>query len=191
MHFTLSIIVASALFGSSLAQADIRDIDIYPDSAVCNDHDGTGLQCGNIGSLVCCQDGGRDIFSAQCRGLNTQDVADQCVIAINDGPGTLSCKTALKAESGNSIICLDPDTSPAATGAFWVELRQKRSFRRGQAVQCTSSVKPDKAFFGSRSFRINYDVPTNVTDYLMGLIKTDPSLSNEIPGDVLKYEIAK
>jgi len=184
MHFTLPFVV-SALFGCSIAV----DIVIYPNSASCDDSDGTGLQCGNVAALTCCHNGGGDIFSSKCSGLDTTGVPDQCVIAIGDGPDAAYCTTSLEAEAGESVICLDPGSSPAATGGFWVDFSSKKSFRRGQAVQCTKSVKPDKALFGNRSFRINYDVPTNVTDYLLGLIKTDPSLSNEIPGEVQEYEI--
>ncbi|KAI1325165.1 hypothetical protein F5Y16DRAFT_401627 [Xylariaceae sp. FL0255] len=185
MQFTLSALVASAIFGSSIAV----NVVIYPNSAVCDGSDGTGLECSNVAALTCCHNNGGDIYSSKCSGLDTTGVPDQCVIATGAGPGVAYCTTSLEVDSGASIICLDPGSSPAATGGFWVDLSSKKRFRRGSEVQCTKSVQPNKALFGDRSFRINYDVPANITDYLLGLIKTDPSLSKEIPGDVQQYEV--
>lgn len=185
MRFTFAF-VASALFGCSIGV----DVVVYPNSVTCNGHDGTGLICTNITAYTCCNNRGRDIYSAKRTHLYTSTVPDQCVIATGRGPGVDYCKTALEAYGGTSIVCLEPGSSPAAKGAFWVDLSRSRRVQRGQDVQCTKSVQPDRVLFGTRSFRINYDVPTNITNYLLDLIDTDPSLSHEIPSEVLQYESA-
>lgn len=56
----------------------------------------------------------------------------------------------------------------------------------GSQKNCT---KPKLAVFkGGRSFRINYDVPADVTSTLLELIKGDADVT-AVPADILHYEV--
>ncbi|EJD50571.1 hypothetical protein AURDEDRAFT_160472 [Auricularia subglabra TFB-10046 SS5] len=180
MRFLLSAVLLAVGAGAV-------NIVIYPNSDNCNDNTG-GLQCGNIVADVCCENGGGDIFSARCMGLDTTGVPDTCTIGV--GSNANWCATNCNAGSGQATICLNPGTCPAGTGSFWIS---RSAAVEGAEVpaKCESSQKPDSAFFagGQRRFRINYDVPANITALLVDLVKTDPSLSKGVPEVALPFEI--
>lgn len=182
MRFILSAALTAVL---ALTAAAV-DIVIYPNSDVCDDNSG-GLQCGNIPALECCENGGGDIFSARCSGLTTEGVPDFCTIALGTNPNW--CASNCNAAAGAAVICIDPGTCPAATGSFWVSGGGGR-VEKGAIPECQGSRKPDAAVFtNGQRFRINYDVPANVTALLVGLVKTDPNLTKGVPDAVLPYEI--
>lgn len=181
MHFSLPTILALAISATAV------DVVIYPNSANCDDNSG-GLQCGGVDPLVCCNNGGGDIFSVKCTGLDTQGVPDQCVIADGPGPDAAFCQTALNSLGGEPTECVDPGTAPAGRGGYWIAFPDSRLARR--SAQCTGAVKPDAALFNNgRKFKINYDVPTNVTDMLVSMVKSDGNLSKGVPEELLDYEI--
>ncbi|EJD50570.1 hypothetical protein AURDEDRAFT_160471 [Auricularia subglabra TFB-10046 SS5] len=182
MRFILSAALTAVLAITAAAVT----IDYYPNSVSCNDQTG-GLQCGNIPALECCENGGGDIFSLRCNGLDTTGVPDTCTIAVGTNPNW--CQTNCNAGSGSSIICLDPGNCPAGTGGFWISGARVVEGAK-IPTQCTKSRKPDNAFFpNGRRFRINYDVPANITALLIDLVVSDPSLSKGVPDAVLPYEI--
>lgn len=58
------------------------------------------------------------------------------------------------------------------------------------STACEKTVQPDRAFFSNgQSFRINYDVPDNVTALLVDLVRSDPDLSQGAPAEAVPYEI--
>lgn len=111
----------------------------------------------------------------------------QGVIAQGPGPDAAYCDTACNAGGGDSTICINPDTCPAATGAYWTSVTRRA---RQAPAKCQNTIKPDRAFFGNgQSFHINYEVPTNVTEMLVNLVKSDPNLTKGAPAELLPWEI--
>ncbi|EJD50569.1 hypothetical protein AURDEDRAFT_160470 [Auricularia subglabra TFB-10046 SS5] len=181
----MRIILSAALTAVLAITATAVDIVIYPNSVSCDDNS-SGLLCRNIPAFDCCENGGGDIFSARCSGLDTTGVPDICTIDVGTNPNP--CATNCNAASGSSIICIDPGNCPAGTGSFWIS--GSRVVEMKVPAQCESSRKPDTAFFANgQRFRINYDVPANITALLVDLVKTDPSLSNGAPDAAIAYEI--
>ncbi|EJD50574.1 hypothetical protein AURDEDRAFT_160475 [Auricularia subglabra TFB-10046 SS5] len=185
MRFIVSTAL-SVVFALSVMAVDIV---IYPNSVSCDDNSG-GLQCGNIAQLVCCHNGGGDIFSVRCSGLDTTGVPDFCTIGVGPGPDAAWCQSNCNSAGGSSIICIDPGSCPAATGSFWVSGGGSRLEGDAIPTKCQGTVKPDAAVFtNGQKFRINYDIPANVTALLIELVKTDPHLSQAAPKAILPYEI--
>ena len=203
--------LSSSSFGVATVLATLAtavDISLYAGSVTCSP---PALVCSNIASNTCCNNGiENDFFSAKFNGLATAGVPD--FVSRHRPPGTF-CFISLKLASGANAtfqgvvfevgnteqacgtscnsgtganLCLDSGTCPALQGALW----QAGSGRKKRGSAVPECVEPDKIVFGNgKSFRINHDVPANVTSQLLGLFFSDSHLSEGIPKDILPYEL--
>lgn len=183
MHFFSAITVVLAATASCVSAVTIRNYR----TGTCK---GNYLQCSNVGALTCCDLQAQKVYSSSLfLGLPTTAVGSIC-----RRNGQNSCGKVMKTGRGLSL-CLGQGS---ATGSFWFDCRScKRSAKlqdRGLdlvAAQAQNSVEaalPGIVAFEDHQFKINGDVPQNMTDALLHLYHSDASYA-DIPHEYLQYEV--
>ncbi|KAI1124144.1 hypothetical protein F5Y10DRAFT_269400 [Nemania abortiva] len=175
MHCTFPLFAISVLVSSAASV----NINLYGGSNACNNTSPGGrLVCGGIAAGTCCSfNPVQDVLSAGFTGMATTSVA---IIANGN------CQQSLNTATGATTYCLNSFNT--ARGALWKA--PGREIRVGDPLNCEKTVEPNIATFANgRSFKINYDVPSNVTDVIVDMVMTDPQLSLPVPDEVLPYEI--
>ncbi|KAI1193924.1 hypothetical protein F5X97DRAFT_328089 [Nemania serpens] len=175
MQCTFPLFAIWALVSSAAAV----DINLYTQTDMCGDFTpGSRVTCHGIAAGICCAlNPVQNILSARFTGMVNTSVA----ILAND-----HCERSLNTSTGATRYCLT--SFETARGALWNE--EGEEILLGDALNCEKAVEPDSATFANgRSFKINYDVPSNVTDLIVDMVMTDPDLSLPMPDEALVYEI--
>lgn len=100
------------------------------------------------------------------------------------------CGKGCNSKSNGPVVCIDPGSCPAAQGASWYAARPFGTKQEQEVTGSKECVDADVAFFGNgRTFRVNYDVPSNITNMIFDLIKSDPQLAEGIPTELEAFEV--
>ncbi|KAL1851757.1 hypothetical protein VTK73DRAFT_9362 [Phialemonium thermophilum] len=171
------------------AAARAVSINLYPHSDFCGDSTGA-LRCGNITVNTCCHLSGRHVYSVRFDDMDTGSYPHQGILWDSDSG--LLCGEACSSGSGDETFCLNPGPCAVGKGASYVHYRRRRDVPGGgDGTASVDCVKPDLAVFaGGRTFRIHYDVPEEVSDAIVHLLLTDPSLERGVPDAYLLYEVS-
>lgn len=144
------------------------------------------FQCTGVGPDTCCNNGARNQYRAVLfNGLPTAGVPAQGVAYM--ASGTNACGTSCNSGYGNAL-CLDCGTSGLnIAGAEWLYVGAKRN--EHQARDEKDCVLVDRAFVDGHAFRVNYDVPDDVTERLSEMAFTGNATYADMPRDLLEYEV--
>ncbi|RAK99986.1 uncharacterized protein BO80DRAFT_426059 [Aspergillus ibericus CBS 121593] len=145
------------------------------------------VQCSSIASYTCCGSS-RALESTRFLGLG-----DTYLGAVCTKKKSADCGTVAKSSTGSNL-CLSHKN---IKGAFWMDCT--RCSKRGVVVDedeeeggeyadlnVTAVVEPDLIGFGGYTFRINYDVPRNITDTFEALADNE-TLVEDFPQYLWEY----
>ena len=148
---------------------------------------GTTRTCSNIGPGVCCQSRSRYFVSNSCQGCTSTDLS--FIYRISGGN-----YCGIGAGGTNGGTCVGGQN---LKGSTWCRICGTRKARRDddasaaglpEAPACENSVFENVITIDGRHFRINYDVPENMTEELQAFQDSGAPVESIAP-HLLQYEI--